>query len=83
MRFSCGENWKHKLARLREWHPFFALWPRTVTVENGRDVCVWLQWIERKGKFYSFPMDSWWDWEYRERKPGGYKSGIFRADEKG
>lgn len=67
MRFSCGENWKHKRDRLSEWHPFFVLWPRTLKVEGGRDICAWMEWVERKGAFYSCWGEAWWIWEYREK----------------
>ena len=72
MIFRCGENWKTREARLEHWHPFFALWPRVVAVEDGKDVCAWLEWIERKGVWHGCGSDydssSWWDFEYR-RKP--------------
>jgi hypothetical protein len=64
MIFSCGENWEAKIARLSKWHDFFPIFPRTVTVEGGKDICAWLQIIERKGKHYSY-IESWWSWEYR------------------
>jgi hypothetical protein len=64
MRFSCGENWETKRTRLQKWHPFFAIWPRTVSVENGKDICVWLGWIERQGHWYG----RYWIWTYREKK---------------
>ena len=68
MIFSCGENWKTTIARLEEWHPFFPLWPRVVAVENGKDVCAWLEWIERRGTLYGSYAGDGWCWEYR-RKP--------------
>ena len=74
MMFSCGENDELRKKRLQDWHPYFALWPRTIYVENGRDICAWMQWIERKGRFSEMvytadgPYSNWWDWEYR-RKP--------------
>ena len=68
MIFSCGENWKTREARLEGWHPFFALWPRVVAVENGKDVCAWLEWVGRKGTVYDGWGEHLWVWEYR-RKP--------------
>lgn len=65
MIFSCGENWRAKHERLSEWHDFFPIWPRTVKVENGHDVCAWLQTIQRKGTHHANGWDSWWTWEYR------------------
>lgn len=67
MLFDCGENWEHKKARLQDWHDFFPLWPQTIRVDNGRDVCAWLQTIQRKGVLHNCYMDSWWTWEYREK----------------
>lgn len=65
MLFDCGETWEAKKARLSEWHPFFALRPRTVSIEGGRKTCAWLQWIERSGFCYSFWQDGVWCWYYR------------------
>ena len=77
MIFNCGPTplaaWRLKLARLENWHPFFALWPRVVSVDaDGNQQCAWLQMIERKGTFHE-PSDGarmlgaspWWTWEYR------------------
>jgi hypothetical protein len=66
MRYSCGETWEATQARLGQWHRKFALFPRTVGSENGRHVCVWLEYYERKGKYYGDWECSWWSWEYRE-----------------
>lgn len=72
MVLDCGETWETKKARLSEWHPFFALWPRRVTVLNGRHKCAWLQMIERKGKYCTIEdtwlrmhIPDWWEWSYR------------------
>lgn len=67
MRFDCGETWKAKLERLEDWHDFFPLWPRTIKTEGGRKQCAWLETIQRKGTFQMMWIDSWWDWEYREK----------------
>jgi hypothetical protein len=72
MIFSCGETYEVKHARqqsaikrLKQWHDFFPLVPRTVGEENGCHVCAWLQTIQRKGYLHiGFEID-WWSWEYR------------------
>lgn len=69
MKFSCGENWKHKKERLENWHDFFCLWPRTISVdETGKDICAWIETIERRGSFICWPGDCYWNWEYRAKK---------------
>ena len=66
MIFSCGENWRTRKVRLEHWHDFFPLWPRTVEVKDGKNICAWLEMIERKGEYFGF--SDYWLWEYR-RKP--------------
>lgn len=67
MIFSCGENWETKRDRLSEWHDFFPLFPRTVSVEGGKDICAWLETIQRKGTFHPSWDDPWWEWDYRKK----------------
>ena len=68
MRFSCGDSletrtrkWMARVSYLENWHPFFPLWPRTVAQKDGKDICAWLEPIERKG-VYSLGE---WFWDYR------------------
>jgi hypothetical protein len=68
MRFSCGENWKAREARLKEWHPFFCIWPRTIAVENGKDICAWFEWIERRRYFSTTLFCCGWITEYRAKR---------------
>jgi len=63
MQFSCGETWEAKAARLENWHDFFALLPRTVAEENGRDVCAWLETIQRRRTW-----SAGWEWYYRRKQ---------------
>ncbi len=66
MKFSCGESWESVKARLSEWHPYFALWPRVVAVHNGRLECRWLETIERRGTLHWLHLSGWsWSWSYR------------------
>jgi hypothetical protein len=68
MRFSCGPTLKSrwefrqqvKHTRLQNWHKFFVVWPR-----NIGGVCVWLEFIERKGEFHTSYGGSWYYWDYR------------------
>lgn len=48
-------------ARLSQWHPFFALWPRRV----GAERCVWLEWIRRKGVYEDGYNGRGWVFTYR------------------
>lgn len=53
MRFNCGPTWAERRIlkdeqthkRLTQWHPFYCWLPRRVD-----DKCVWLEWIQRKGR---------------------------------
>ena len=65
MKFDCGPTWAEKRERLKNWHPFFAIWPRRV---GSRD-CRCFEWIERKGTFSLVRMHSFWRWEYRAKQP--------------
>lgn len=67
MIFSCGENTAHKLARMKEWHRWFAWYPVTIDdlVIDGQVQCVWLQFIERSSTWYSGATDSGWIHKYR------------------
>lgn len=67
MKFSCGETREAKKARLKEWHPFFALFPRTVAINGDRYECRWLETIERKGEYLMGWDGGYWFWEYRAR----------------
>lgn len=66
MRFSCGETDEMRKARLEQWHPFFALWPRYISTEVGV-VGIWLETIERKGIYWegNYAGGEGWTWEYR------------------
>lgn len=55
MIFSCGDTAETEeqkrnavIAARAQWHPFFALMPRTIGEKNGKHICAWLQWIERR-----------------------------------
>lgn len=67
MRFSCGYTAEEQHRMLEEWHDFFPLWPRKIGEANGRDVCVWLETIQRKGFYWSGWDDYAWIWEYRAK----------------
>jgi hypothetical protein len=64
MKVNCGETWQEKKERLEDWHRFFCLWPRRV----GHQDCRWLEYVERKGEYWSFWGDAGWIWEYRAIK---------------
>jgi hypothetical protein len=59
----CGETYTARMERLSNWHDFFALLPHKVDEEDGKDVCAWLQVIQRKGVWMGYPIA--WDWQYR------------------
>ena len=80
MKFNCGPTHEEKQelrkieeAKLKEWHPFFAVTPKRV----GSYDCRFLEWIERKGETYigyqvspCFPYAfkvTKWRWEYRAK----------------
>jgi hypothetical protein len=66
MRFDCGptpdQRYEAKYQRLINWHIHFALWPTRI----GANDCRWMEWIERKGVYYSsYDGDGCWKWTYR------------------
>jgi hypothetical protein len=74
MLISCGKTAEAKIrdeqarrSHYTQWHRHFALVPRQVGVRGDRVVCVWLQWIRRKGTWrpadYNTPAG--YMWEYR------------------
>ena len=68
MKYSCGETWEVTKQRLTNWHPFFALFPRTIGAKDGKYICAWLEWIERRGELSVDCCENWWSWEYREKQ---------------
>ena len=44
-----------------QWHPHFALLPKTVSDGNGAFVTVWLDWVERRIQFEGYG----WGTRYR------------------
>jgi hypothetical protein len=68
MRFNCGPSLAERAIMraqrrneyLEQWHPFFCLLPRRI----GRE-CVWLEWIQRKGRqgYCGYSLE--WFFEYR------------------
>jgi len=78
MKFHCGETLEARYERYQviitnaaKWQRYFAWWPTNVGSENGKEVCIWLGWIERRRncrnnnsvRYGSFP--SYYDY-YRE-----------------
>lgn len=68
MKWINGETWKHKLARLSEWHSWFAWYPIKIrATEDGHWIKIWGETILRKGSYVvGDDMDTWWNWEYKE-----------------
>ena len=52
---------------LHMWHNWFAWHPVRVPTNGNMSgmTMVWMETIERKGKFYSYGMEGAWDWKYR------------------
>lgn len=68
MKFRCGaRRWERKERQRywqRYWHPFFAIWPRSMTGQKFD--CRWLEWIERRRQYRtSLYRAPGWEWEYR------------------
>ena len=63
MRMPWAETKLQRTARLKSWHPFFAILP----IDIGDSVYC-LRWLERKGTVRQALLDSWWEWEYRLRR---------------
>ena len=70
MIFDCGEDHEHYVERIKDWHSFFTILPRTVKIENGRNICAWMQIIERRClRHYCWPDGCGTFWEYRLKEP--------------
>lgn len=61
MKFDCGETWIETKERKSNWHRFFCLFPRKVSDHD----CRWLEYVERKGTYYSGYAYCGWSWRYR------------------
>lgn len=61
MKFNCGETLAEKKQRLGQWHRWFAWRP----VRVGEKECRWLEYVERKGRYYASIRDGTWFWDYR------------------
>lgn len=67
MIFSCGETYKAYEVRVSKWHKWFAWHPTTIGIENGRGICVWLQYLERRATQFCYGREGehFAKWEYR------------------
>jgi hypothetical protein len=80
MKFSCGKTpevkWEEyrvkarlTMAKLKLWRRWFAWRPVTIDEQDGRKICVWLQWVECRVKpdtpYTVCGLLSSTDWEYR------------------
>lgn len=81
MRFRCGDSDEVVAAkavaaqsRLENWHDFFPLFPRTIGQENGKDICMWLEIIERKGRVLWGFDGCFWVWDYRAKQRGAART---------
>lgn len=77
MKFKCGLTQEECDAKAearynaldKDWKPWFAWFP--ISVAEGK--CRWLEWVERKRRFYWFPdVKTLWifGWEYRDKENG-------------
>lgn len=61
-----GLTWAGEKAAKGKWHRWFAWHPVVVGfTEDDHCIKAWLQYIERKGEWYSSWGDCGWCWEYR------------------
>jgi hypothetical protein len=80
MKFNCGKTldtkiderrakYRHKMAELKQWRWWFAWHPVTVDEQDGRKICIWLQWVECRVHPNTpdvvYGLLSSEDWEYR------------------
>ena len=61
MRFDCGPTYAERITAKECWHRFYAIFPRRV----GSHDCRYMEWVERKGEYHSYPGDCYFTWEYR------------------
>lgn len=62
MRFSCGETWEAKKARMAKWRDYFAWFPMTIGTDNGKRQCLWLETIEVQSHPWerNYNVGGWW-----------------------
>ena len=55
---------------LHWWHPWFAWYPVRVPTRGHMSgmTMVWLQTVERKGKFWACCGGAGWEWQFRTRE---------------
>jgi len=69
MKWINGETWETKVKRLSEWHPYFAWVPIVVGVTpEGRKIKIWLESVQRRGKYHFPSVYAFWSWEYKEKE---------------
>ena len=64
MIFTLKRKWEIKLARLSEWHEWFAWHPIAVDISATEWRFIWLRTVERIGIYNGGVYGSWWDWKY-------------------
>ena len=60
-----GRTWEAEKEFRKQWRPWFAWYPVTVGIENGREVKAWLQWVERSQEYSLGLEDDGWASQYR------------------
>jgi hypothetical protein len=68
-----GLTAEERKRRSENWLPWFAWYPVTIgRTPEGREIKVWLSYVERKG-VYNTNQDygHWWNWGYRKMKSDG------------
>ena len=61
MKFDCGLSRDEKIKNKKKWRRWFAWHP--VRIDNHD--CRWLEYVERKGVFWTCFSGEGWDYEYR------------------
>lgn len=73
MKWINGLTDEAKDMRLSDWHRWFAWRPVVIGYHgegrNRRSIKVWLRYVWRKGRYYTWFYESGWSWEYKENKP--------------
>lgn len=63
MKWKCKRQ--QRIDAKKAWHDYFCLLPRLIDSDDGENIWVWLETIERKG-FYTWRVfDRGWEFTYR------------------
>ena len=65
MRFLGMMTREERSRKRKEWHQWFAWYPVTIGVQDGRTLKIWWEWVERAEEFFPSWGGDEFRWQYR------------------